>query len=218
MREFEYNMRRISAVTLICIFMIIPVNIVWILLDTNGLIGDHGVNALGASMVYSNTLGVGINEISNTENAETLSVYEEQIELTKKPSDSYSEYEIHELAKIIMCEAEGQSQRCKEYIGQVVMNRVNSTKYFPDTIHTVIFDGIQFTPTFDGRWDRVEPNKDCYDAAYTVLNAPEPLLDEGTMWFEACSEEDLEDSWHYNNEKFEKVTEIDGVRFYKLIE
>ena len=120
-------------------------------------------------------------------------------------NNEYSEYEIYELAKIVMCEAEGESQECKEYICQVILNRVNSDS-FPDTIHDVIFDGYQFTPTFDGRWERVEPNQDCYNAVYTVLNASEPLTD--ALYFEAC----IGDSWHSNN--LIKVAEIDNTRFY----
>ena len=34
----------------------------------------------------------------------------------KSKSKTYSKKEIYELAKIIMCEAEGESQKCKEYV------------------------------------------------------------------------------------------------------
>lgn len=140
---------------------------------------------------------------------------EEQVmEVNEEPHDEepcdnatsiYSEYEIYELAKIIMCEAEGESQECKEYIGQVVINRVKSDK-FPNTIHDVIFDGIQFSPTFDGRWESVEPTQECYDAAYTVINAPEPLTN--ALYFESCKGE----SWHSKN--LSQVANISGTRFY----
>lgn len=118
----------------------------------------------------------------------------------------YSENEIYELAKIIMCEAEGESQTCKEYVGQVIINRVNSSR-FPNTIHGVIFQGIQFSPTFDGRWEKVEPNQACYDAAYKVINSSEPLID--ALYFEACRG----DSWHSRN--LTMVVEVDNTRFYK---
>lgn len=119
--------------------------------------------------------------------------------------NTYSEYEIYELAKIIMCEAEGESQECKEYVGWVVLNRVESDK-FPDNIHDVIFQKNQFTPIFDGRWEMVEPNKDCYNAAYTVINTCEQLTD--ALYFESCKG----DSWHSRN--LTKVAEIDNIRFY----
>ena len=124
----------------------------------------------------------------------------------KQTNDKYSKNEIYELAKIIMCEAEGESQKCKEYVGQVVLNRVKA-KEFPNTIHGVIFDGYQFSPTFDGRWEKVEPNQDCYDAAYKVINADKPLTK--ALYFEACRNKD---SWHARN--LTQVAEIDNTRFY----
>ena len=122
-----------------------------------------------------------------------------------KKSNLYSKYEIYELAKIIMCEAEGESQKCKEYVGQVVINRVKSNK-FPNNIHDVIFQRNQFTPTFDGRWERVEPNEECYEAAYKVINSSKPLT--RALYFEACEG----DSWHSRN--LVRVAKIDSTRFY----
>jgi spore germination cell wall hydrolase CwlJ-like protein len=122
-------------------------------------------------------------------------------------SNTYSEYDIYLLAKIIMAEAEGESQRCKELVGQVIINRVNSSK-FPNSVYDVIFDGIQFSPTFNGRWERVEPNQDCYDAAYKVINSPEPLTN--ATYFEACKGE----SWHSRNLTLVIELEEDNTRFY----
>ena len=122
-----------------------------------------------------------------------------------KKVNKYSKQEIYELAKIIMCEAEGESQKCKEYVGQVVLNRVKS-KSFPDNIHDVIFQRKQFTPTFDGRWEKVEPNQDCYDAAYKVINSSKPLTK--ALYFEACKGE----SWHSRN--LTLIAKIDSTRFY----
>lgn len=119
----------------------------------------------------------------------------------------FTDYEIYELAKIIMCEAEGESQYCKEFIGQVVVNRIYSNK-FPNTMHDVIFQKNQFTPTFDGRWEKVEPNQACYDAAYKVVNSIQPLTN--ALYFEACKPGVI--SWHSKN--LIKVAEIDSTRFY----
>lgn len=119
---------------------------------------------------------------------------------------SYTKNEAYELAKIIMCEAEGEPQKCKEYVGQVVLNRVKSDR-FPNTIHGVIFQKNQFTPTSNGRWNKKEPNQDCWDAAYKVLNASEPLTD--ALFFEACKGS----SWHSRN--LTKVAHIGRTRFYK---
>lgn len=136
------------------------------------------------------------------EKEEDNNIIEEE-DVDDKPK--YSEDEIYELAKIVMAEAEGESLKCKEYVAQTILNRVNSNK-FPNTIHGVIFDGHQFSPTFDGRWEKVEPNQECYDAVNTVLNAEEPLTN--ALYFEACRG----DSWHSRN--LTQVAEISNTRFY----
>lgn len=134
----------------------------------------------------------------------TVEVVEEPVN-NQKTKYGLSEHEIYELAKIVMCEAEGESQTCKEYVAQVILNRIESRK-FPNTVHGVIFDGHQFTPTFDGRWEKVEPNQNCYDAVYTVLNSSTPLTT--ALYFETCSGE----SWHSRN--LTQVATISSTRFY----
>lgn len=132
-------------------------------------------------------------------------VKEQTKESTPQVIGTYSDWEIYEWAKIVYCEAGGESQLCKEYIAQVILNRVNSSS-FPNTIHGVIFDGIQFSPTFDGSWERKEPNQACYDAVYTVINSSEPITN--ALFFEACRG----DSWHSRN--LTEVAAIDNTRFY----
>ena len=118
---------------------------------------------------------------------------------------SYSEQEVYELAKIVYCEAGGESQLCKEYVAQVVINRVNSPK-FPNTIHDVIFQGKQFSPTFDGSWERKEPDAACYEAARKIMNSTTQITT--ALYFEACRGE----SWHSRN--LTEVAAIDNTRFY----
>ena len=118
---------------------------------------------------------------------------------------NYSEWEIYEWAKIVYCEARGESQKCREYIAQVILNRINSSRY-PNTVHGVIFQSNQFSPTFDGSWERLEPNQAAYDAVYTVINASQPLTN--ALFFEACRG----DSWHSRN--LTEVAEVDNTRFY----
>ena len=144
-------------------------------------------------------------QVSNKTNTSKNNKVESNKTTTNKKI-SYTKNEAYELAKIIMCEAEGEPQKCKEYVGQVVLNRVKSDR-FPNTIHGVIFQKNQFTPTSNGRWNKKEPNQDCWDAAYKVLNASEPLTD--ALFFEACKGS----SWHSRN--LTKVAHIGRTRFYK---
>lgn len=117
----------------------------------------------------------------------------------------FDDYDIYIWAKIVMAESEGESQLCKEYVAQTILNRVLSDE-FPNTIDGVVFDGYQFSPTFDGRWERVEPNQDCYNAVSTVINSQYPIID--SLYFECCTG----DSWHSRN--LNLITEEDGTRFY----
>ena len=207
---------KILVITLIYISIVVCITTavtIYILNTRDSTIENNNTKLIGAStIVHASTLNN--NKMSNitlayeTEEIHTDVIYKtpEKVEPVEVPRTyPYSEYEIYELAKIIMCEAEGESQKCKEYIGQVVINRTKSDD-FPDTIHDVIFEKNQFTPAFDGRWEIIEPDENSYNAAYTVINATEPITD--ALWFEACNYE----SWHSRN--LTQIAEIDNTRFY----
>ncbi len=116
------------------------------------------------------------------------------------------------LAKIAMAEAEGCNIETKIKVIQTVLNRVHDDR-FPDTIHDVLYQKVgkvwQFSPVGDGRWNRVEPNEDCWLALQIVKEAK---YDEslGALYFESCADPD---NWHSRNLEF--LYELDGTRFYK---
>jgi N-acetylmuramoyl-L-alanine amidase len=116
------------------------------------------------------------------------------------------------LAKIAMAEAEGCNIQTKTLVIMTVLNRVWSDE-FPDTIEDVIFqeyNGVyQFTPIANGRWNRVEPNDDCWEAVQVVMEAVYDYSG-GALYFESCANED---NWHSRNLEF--LYESDGLRFYK---
>jgi N-acetylmuramoyl-L-alanine amidase len=67
-------------------------------------------------------------------------------------SKFYREDEVYWLAKIISAESGGESLIGQIAVGDVILNRVNSSLY-PNTIYSVIFDrkyGVQFSPILDG--------------------------------------------------------------------
>ena len=93
-----------------------------------------------------------------------------------------------------------------------VLNRVWSGVWsdeFPDTIEEVIFQENQFSPINNGRWNRVEPNEDCWEAVKIVMEAKYDYSG-GATYFESC---DNEDNWHSRNLEF--LYESEGIRFYK---
>ena len=138
-------------------------------------------------------------------------------ELSKAEVDQYPEFkyskdwsseESYLLAKIAMAEAEGCNIQTKALIIMCVLNRVWSDE-FPDTIEEVIFQENQFSPIDNGRWDRVEPNEDCYEAVKIVMEAKYDYSG-GATYFENCADED---NWHSRNLEF--LYESEGIRFYK---
>lgn len=147
--------------------------------------------------------------------SETTNMLEEET-ISEYPKFTYSKdwsgEDSYLLAKIAMAEAEGCSLECKIYVIMCVLNRVYDP-CFPNTIEEVIFqenDGVyQFTPIGNGRWDRVEPNDECYEAVNAVM-LMEYDISEGATYFESCANED---NWHSRNLEF--LYETDGVRFYK---
>ena len=123
-------------------------------------------------------------------------------------SKDWSAKESYLLARIAMAEAEGCNTQTKTLIIMCVLNRVCSDE-FPNTIEGVIFQENQFSPIDNGRWDRVEPNEDCYEAVKVVMEAKYDYSG-GATYFENCADED---NWHSRNLEF--LYESEGIRFYK---
>ncbi len=64
----------------------------------------------------------------------------------------YTDDELYWLSRIVSAEAQGEENRGKVAVANVVLKRVESSE-FPNTIYGVIFDtnyGVQFTPVADG--------------------------------------------------------------------
>lgn len=120
-------------------------------------------------------------------------------------TERFTEKEKYMLAKIAMAEAEGCSIKAKELVIRTVLSRIESDM-FPNTVEEVIFQKNQFTPISDGRWNKVEPNEECWQALENVLSSSES---KDILFFESCKG----DSWHNKNLKL--VCEEDGMRFYK---
>lgn len=112
------------------------------------------------------------------------------------------------LAKIAMAEAEGEDIEGKAYVIMVVLNRVNDDR-FPDTIQEVVFAKNQFTPVSNGRYDRVEPNEDCYEALRMVM-MDNWDKSQGALYFESQKNPD---NWH--NRNLEYLFTHGCHRFYK---
>lgn len=59
--------------------------------------------------------------------------------------------------------------RGKLFVMLVVLNRTKA-EGFPDTVSEVIYEKGQFTPVANGRFQKVEPNKECFEALQMIVS------------------------------------------------
>ena len=208
----QRNLERATCKNLVWHIIIITIIIITVLCNMPRVIAEKEDTSNKLSESYSNKTTSPY--VSNTV------TFEPQIkedELSKAEVDQYPEFkyskdwsseESYLLAKIAMAEAEGCNTKTKTLIIMCVLNRVWSDE-FPDTIKEVIFQENQFSPIDNGRWDRVEPNEDCYEAVKVVMEAKYDYSG-GATYFENCADED---NWHSRNLEF--LYESEGIRFYK---
>lgn len=100
------------------------------------------------------------------------------------------------LAKIAMAEAENQDTEGKALVILVVLNRVWDDRY-PDTIREVIYQENQFSPVSNGRFDRVEPDEDCWKAL-EMVQVGHWDESQGALYFESKSQS----TWHEEHLKY----------------
>lgn len=95
---------------------------------------------------------------------------------TEKP---YSDDDLYCLAHIINAEAgdDNCTHKHRIAVGSVVLNRVAADD-FPDTVRGVVFDPGQYSPTWNGSFEK-EPSQDSWDTA-------EFLLENGSQIPEDC--------------------------------
>lgn len=137
---------------------------------------------------------VNIVEITTGRAAETA-VEEQTTEASLIKSMDWDAEESYILAKMAMAEAESEDTEGKALVILVILNRVWADQ-FPDTILGVISQKNAFTSYSNGRYDRVEPDADCWAA----LELVESHWDEsqGALYFERTPAAG-ESTWHSRN-------------------
>lgn len=207
----QRNLERVMCKNMIWHIIIITIIMIIALCNMPRVIAEKEDTSKSVSESYSNKTTTPY--VSNLVTFEPQTEEESsEIEVDYYPEFTYSKdwsaKESYLLARIAMAEAEGCNTQTKTLIIMCVLNRVWSDE-FPDTIEEVIFQENQFSPIDNGRWDRVEPNEDCYEAVKVVMEAKYDYSD-GATYFESCSNED---NWHSRNLEF--LYESEGIRFYK---
>lgn len=207
----QRNLERAMCKNMIWHIIIITIIMIIVLCNMPRVIAEKENTSKSVSESYSNKTTTPY--VSNLVTFEPQTEEESsEVEVDYYPEFTYSKdwsaKESYLLARIAMAEAEGCNTQTKTLIIMCVLNRVWSDE-FPDTIEEVIFQKNQFSPINDGRWDRVEPNEDCYEAVKVVMEAKYDYSG-GATYFESCSDED---NWHSRNLEF--LYESEGIRFYK---
>ena len=207
----QRNLERVMCKNMIWHIIIITIIMIIALCNMPKVIAEKEDTSKSVSESYSNKTTVPY--VSNLVTFEPQTEEESSgVEIEYYPEFTYSKdwsaKESYLLARIAMAEAEGCNTQTKTLIIMCVLNRVWSDE-FPDTIEEVIFQENQFSPIDNGRWDRVEPNEDCYEAVKVVMEAKYDYSG-GATYFENCADED---NWHSRNLEF--LYESEGIRFYK---
>lgn len=207
----QRNLERVMCKNMIWHIIIITIIMIIALCNMPRVVIAEKENTSKVSESYSNKTTTPY--VSNLVTFEPQTEEESsEVEVDYYPEFTYSKdwsaKESYLLARIAMAEAEGCNIQTKTLIIMCVLNRVWSDE-FPDTIEEVIFQENQFSPIDNGRWDRVEPNEDCYEAVKVVMEAKYDYSG-GATYFENCADED---NWHSRNLEF--LYESEGIRFYK---
>lgn len=151
---------------------------------------------------------IRIDGIAGQETQSTL--YDSIVSRGTNTNRSYSN-DLYWLSRIIHAESSGEPYNGKIGVGNVVLNRVNSSK-FPNTVKSVIFEyykGIpQFIPVADGTiYDN--PSQDSMQAAKNVLNGSN-IVGSATYFF---NPDKAAAKWIVNNKTY--VKRIGNHVFYK---
>ena len=103
--------------------------------------------------------------------------------------------EYNVLLRIVEAEAGGEDITGKMLVANVIMNRINSSR-FPDTVTEVVYQTnhngkAQFSPTVDGRMDSVTVSEDTMEAVDRVLNGEDSS--NGALYFRSVR---AASAWH----------------------
>ena len=116
--------------------------------------------------------------------------------------------EVYVLSRLCMAEAESEGLFGKDAVVRVALNRVESPE-FPDSVEGVIYQSEQFTSIWDGRYDSVEPDDECWLAVEIVLEGWTcPAVDEA-LYFSTPESS----GWHRAHLKYTGT--LGGHEFFK---
>ena len=215
-RRYFVAMTIASVIISACVYngkVKVPTDNTQIIQETGAATESFSLPTAGVATILSPSIQHNINKrtTSAPEPTEEVIETEQPVEEDNFHNDMSCDWDAEDaylLAKIAMAEAEGEDTEGKALVIMVVLNRVQSDE-FEDTIHDVIYEKSQFSPVSNGRFDRVEPNEDCYKAL-EMIQLDKWDESQGALYFES---EKCADNWHSRH--LEYLFTHGGHRFYK---
>ncbi len=136
-------------------------------------------------------------------------IQEKKLVRQKLPGLNANAYNV--LCRIVQAEAGGEDMLGKQMVADVIINRVESSK-FPNSVEGVVFQGTQFSPVRDGRYYSVTVTKETREAVDRALVGADSTG--GALYFVNAGKADAgKYSWFENSLSF--CREHGGHRFYK---
>ena len=201
-------MRNKISIVILCVIILVPLSIICL-----GSQNDEKTD-VNNDITQSNT--VQFEEKRIDENIEYNKVTNDE-SIPQIVSDDifvqnydFNADETQMLMKIAMAEAGGEGKECMALVMLAVLNRVRSDK-FPNSIYEVIHQvtngTYQFTPVYNGSFNKAIPSEECKEAFNLVTSGWDNS--QGALYFESCSGE----SWHSRNLKL--LYTSGKMKFYK---
>lgn len=136
-------------------------------------------------------------------------IQEKKLVRQKLPGITANAYDV--LCRIVQAEAGGEDMLGKQMVADVIINRVESSK-FPNSVEGVVFQGTQFSPVRDGRYYSVNVTKETREAVDRALVGKDST--DGALYFVNAGKADAgKYSWFENCLSF--CRQHGGHRFYK---
>lgn len=109
--------------------------------------------------------------------------------------------EIELLARIVMLEAGGESDRGRDAVVEVIFNRMYDED-FPDTLEGVLSQSGQFTVWKNRKSKAANPTEEVYESIHYVLNGQTNVLPYETVYFSRGGEPGKEEQINIDNHVF----------------
>lgn len=129
---------------------------------TTSIFISQGGISKGSVRVQETSLIISTNEDVSSEQTDESDAFVSEEQTTEEESESataestepvrerFTEDEINFIARVVMAEAEGESELGKRLVADVIFNRVDSPR-FPNTVNGVLYQKHQFQCLRDGR-------------------------------------------------------------------